>query len=177
MLGTALYYPYIDIRDRGWLRSAILFWDAVQTIVPSSIQNPYHQPDTQICEKEGYLRPLRCDLHQELLEQLGNRVLKLLESPEWAWAISSGKSLVRWTPSMGPRNRVLSWKRGCSRGPFYHAAKSVACFCCCGCGHVGNALALSIMSTALGPIGPVMPARQTAIGGRSPSAWWGRRAL
>jgi hypothetical protein len=25
----------------------------------------------------------------------------------------------------------------------------MAVFCCCGCGHVGNALALSIMSTAM----------------------------
>src|SRR6202007_317449 len=31
--------------------------------------------------------------------------------------------------------------------PFYHAARG--CVCCCGCGHVGNAEALSIMSTAL----------------------------
>jgi len=84
MLGTALYYPHIDIRDSAWLRSAVLFWDEVQTIVPTSIQSPYHEADTKICEQEGYLRPLRCDLHQELLEELGNRVFKLLESPEWA---------------------------------------------------------------------------------------------
>lgn len=83
MLGTALYYPHIDIRDGGWLRSAILFWDEVQTIVPTSIRNPYETKDTMICEQEGYLRPLRCDLHPELLEDLGRRVFKLMETPEW----------------------------------------------------------------------------------------------
>ena len=41
------------------------------------------------------------------------------------------------------------------------------CVCCCGCGPVGNAEALSIMSTALTPA--VAP-RQTAIGERSASA-------
>lgn len=85
MLGTALYYPHIDIRDGGWLRSAILFWDEVQTIVPTSIRNPYETKDAKICEQEGYLRPLRCDLHPELLEDLGRRVFKLMETPEWRY--------------------------------------------------------------------------------------------
>lgn len=92
MLGTALYYPHIDIRDSGWLRSAILFWDEVQTIVPTSIRSPYVTNDTKICEQEGYLRPLRCDLHPELLEDLGRRVFKLLEEPEWQNKIVWGES-------------------------------------------------------------------------------------
>jgi hypothetical protein len=98
VLGTALYYPHIDIRDGGWLRSAVLFWDEIQTIVPSSIRAPYQGRDTKICEKEGFLRPLRCDLHQDLLEELGKRVFKLLEDPEWGWSISHGRSV---DPSQG----------------------------------------------------------------------------
>ncbi|MDR3535736.1 MAG: DUF6236 family protein [Acetobacteraceae bacterium] len=92
MLGTALYYPHIDIRDADWLRSAVLFWDEIQTIVPTSIQTPYQEADTKICEQEGYLRPLRCDLHQDVLEALGKRVLKLMEEPEWSRSISHGRS-------------------------------------------------------------------------------------
>jgi hypothetical protein len=83
MLGTALYYPYIDINDPAWLRSAILFWDEVQTIVPTSVRNPYHGTDSKICYSEGYLRPLACDLHTDLLEELGRRVIKLFDRPEW----------------------------------------------------------------------------------------------
>jgi hypothetical protein len=83
MLGTALYYPHIDILDSEWLKSAILFWDNIQTIVPTSIKDPYQSEDTKICEQEGYLSPLRCDLHPELLEELGRRVFKLLEDQEW----------------------------------------------------------------------------------------------
>ena len=48
-------YPYIDIRDANWLRSAVLFWDEIQTIAPTSIHNPYHEADTKIREREGYL--------------------------------------------------------------------------------------------------------------------------
>ena len=43
-----------------------------------------------------------------------------------------------------------------------------------GCWHVGNAEALSIMSTALAQ---AMASRQTVIGGVRSSAWWGRRSL
>jgi hypothetical protein len=35
--GTALYYPYIDVRDFGCLKSALLYWDRVRRIVPSSV--------------------------------------------------------------------------------------------------------------------------------------------
>jgi hypothetical protein len=83
MLGKALYYPHIDIRDPRWLRSAILFWDEIQSIVPPSISEPYHTHDTQICEQEGFLRGLRCDLRPDLLRKLGQRVIALMEQPRW----------------------------------------------------------------------------------------------
>lgn len=100
MLGTALYYPHIDIRDGEWLRSAVLFWDKIQTIVPTSIPKPYQEPDSRICEQEGYLDPLRCDLHYDVLEDLGKRVLKLMEEPEWSRSIFGGRSA-------GPSQRAL----------------------------------------------------------------------
>ena len=90
MLGTALYYPHIDIKDGAWLRSAILFWDELQTIVPTTIEKPYIEKDTQICEKEGYLHPLRCDLYQDILEQLEKRVFSLLDSYGDNWSSSYG---------------------------------------------------------------------------------------
>ena len=48
-----------------------------------------------------------------------------------------------------------------------------SCDCCCGCGYVGNAAALSkrsVISTAISPNAPVTPSRQTAIGVRFASA-------
>lgn len=79
--GTALYYPYLDIDDPQWLRTAILFWDEVKTIVPSTIKHPYSNPETLLLQDEGLLTPLACDLHGELLEDLGRRVLKYIENP------------------------------------------------------------------------------------------------
>jgi hypothetical protein len=77
MLGSALYFPHIDIDDPAWLRSAILFWDEIRTIAPSSIQKPYRNKDTIICEAEGYLKPVRCDLHPEVIDDLGRKVTGL----------------------------------------------------------------------------------------------------
>src|SRR6516165_11094747 len=82
MFGSALYYPYIDIEDGKWLRSAILFWDEIQTIVPTSIKKPYKSKDTRICAEEGYLSPLPCDLHGDVLNQLGKRVINLVQNSE-----------------------------------------------------------------------------------------------
>jgi hypothetical protein len=30
----ALFYPTIDIQNEDWLKTAILFWDEISTIVP-----------------------------------------------------------------------------------------------------------------------------------------------
>lgn len=79
--GTALYYPFIDINDPRWLRTAILFWDEIRTIVPTAIEDPYVNPETRLLQDEGLLAPLACDLRGELLEELGRRVLKYVEDP------------------------------------------------------------------------------------------------
>ena len=34
MFSRALYYPTIDIKNGRWLKSAALFWDSIETIVP-----------------------------------------------------------------------------------------------------------------------------------------------
>lgn len=79
MLGSALYYPHIDIDDPQWLRSAVLYWDEIKTIAPSAVRKPYKNKDTRILWKEGFLEPLRCDLNSEVLDTLGRRVVSLMD--------------------------------------------------------------------------------------------------
>ena len=79
MNGSALYYPNIDVRDRAWLRSALLYWDDIYTIVPRAVETPYETEDTKICAKEGQLRPLYCDDHPEVIKRLGERTLELIK--------------------------------------------------------------------------------------------------
>ena len=79
MLGSALYYPHIDIADQNWLRTAVLFWDEIKTIAPRAVKSPFQTKDTNVLWKEGYLEPLRCDLHPDLLDTLGKRVVSLMD--------------------------------------------------------------------------------------------------
>ena len=37
----ALFYPWIDIQDEAWLKTSLLYWDSIRTIVPESIDASY----------------------------------------------------------------------------------------------------------------------------------------
>ena len=78
----ALYYPTIDITNEEWLKTAILFWDEINTIVPESITNPYHEISTQYLSDEGILQPLRINPQMDIIEDLTNDTLNYLNINE-----------------------------------------------------------------------------------------------
>lgn len=80
--GTALYHPSIDIDDPAWLRNAILFWNRIETIVPSTVLNPYRNRDTQILSTEGILAPLPPDRHRDVLDRLEIDVINFLDNTD-----------------------------------------------------------------------------------------------
>lgn len=82
MLKSALYYPNIDIDDPCWLRSTLLFWDDIQTIAPSAIKMPYRNEDTRICFEEGVVQPLHCDLHPKIIDELGSKILGMMNEKD-----------------------------------------------------------------------------------------------
>jgi hypothetical protein len=87
----ALYYPWIDIRDQGWLKTALLYWDSVRTIVPESIDAPYSTDTGRILQKFGFLVPLRVHSTMDEIEDLTVDVLAYLESPEGAELLIDGR--------------------------------------------------------------------------------------
>lgn len=80
----ALFYPWIDIRDESWLKTSLLYWDSVRTIVPNSIESPYATNAGQALEEAGFLVPLRVQSGMHEIEDLADDVLSYLESPEGA---------------------------------------------------------------------------------------------
>ena len=78
----ALYYPTIDITNEQWLKTAILYWDEISTIVPSSIDHPYRQRTTQFLADEGVIRPLFVNSDMDLIDGLTDDVLNYLNSNE-----------------------------------------------------------------------------------------------
>lgn len=54
---SILYYPFISVKDGVWLRTAILYWDKVCTIVPSK-EFSAMTPELQYLNMRGYYRPI-----------------------------------------------------------------------------------------------------------------------
>jgi hypothetical protein len=56
--GSALYYPFIDVRDRAWLRSALLNWDdsgALVTLTDVAVKNHFARRKARKDSKYTYL--------------------------------------------------------------------------------------------------------------------------
>jgi len=85
----ALYYPWIDIRNEGWLKNALLYWEQVQTIVPASIEQPYSTNTAIEFFDEGLLTPYRVESSMREINELTDDVLNYLESPEGAEVLMS----------------------------------------------------------------------------------------
>lgn len=78
----ALFYPTIDIRNEDWLKNAVLFWDEINTIVPSSITNPYQENTTQYLSDEGILKPMPVSPDIDFIEELTSDTLNYLNTNE-----------------------------------------------------------------------------------------------
>jgi len=86
----ALYYPWIDIRDESWLKTSLLYWDTVRTIVPESIENPYSSETGCSLQEAGFLVPLRVQSDMEEIEELTGDALTYLTSSEGAELLVAG---------------------------------------------------------------------------------------
>jgi len=76
----ALYYPKIDIPSSSWLKSNILFWDNIKTIVPEEIKNPYQSYDTNYLADSGILSPYILNRRSELMDNFGEEIINLVSS-------------------------------------------------------------------------------------------------
>ncbi|KGF73878.1 hypothetical protein DO97_05815 [Neosynechococcus sphagnicola sy1] len=81
---TALYYPWIDVRDESWLKNALLYWENIRTIVPESIDAPYTTRTAKEAYEAELLQPLYVESRMQVIDELTDDVLKYLESPEGA---------------------------------------------------------------------------------------------
>ena len=88
---NALYYPTIDIGNINWLKTAMLFWDSIFTIVPNSMKQPYNRPDTQYLADIGFLRPLFVTSEDKSVVGIENDILDLLYSSEFSRLIKKDK--------------------------------------------------------------------------------------
>jgi hypothetical protein len=78
----ALFYPWIDIENEGWLKNAMLYWDSIQTIVPASITRPYSTRTAEELSDHGLLEPLFVESEMPEIKVLAADVLTYMDSPE-----------------------------------------------------------------------------------------------
>jgi hypothetical protein len=100
-----LYYPGIEFRDEGWVRSALLYWDSLHTIVPGAIERPYGTPLTRRLYEEGLLDPVYVRPDASIVDSLTEQVLEYLNSPEGMSVVSGidARELVYLHPEKLPR--------------------------------------------------------------------------
>lgn len=99
-----MYYPTIDIHNEAWLKSAALFWDRLETIVPESEENPYRRRSTRYLQDEGILFAHRVNPFSEEVIGLEQDVIKYIDTPE------GRKSFMR--PWMRPAMSIAKCRRG-----------------------------------------------------------------
>jgi len=79
---NALYYPTIDIKDEAWLKSAVLLWDTISTIVPESEEEPYKNEWTRSLAQAEIVRPYKVNPNNVNFQGLGDEVRTYLNTPE-----------------------------------------------------------------------------------------------
>lgn len=79
---NALYYPTIDIKDEAWLKSAVLLWDTISTIVPESEDEPYKNEWTRAFAQAGIVSPHKVNPYNVNFQGLGDEVKAYLNTTE-----------------------------------------------------------------------------------------------
>jgi uncharacterized protein DUF6236 len=83
MFGRALYYPWHDVRDSGWLKNAVLYWDSLSTLASPDVPTPYKSRDAKQLFDAGCLRPLPVDELMGELHQAARDFKAYTSSREW----------------------------------------------------------------------------------------------
>lgn len=90
MARSILYYPTIDIKDGDWLRSAVLYWDKIGSIVPTGCEDILSAELRYLEEQDIYqkVQPLNLfynldqkKICREFVKESINRISRLLAHP------------------------------------------------------------------------------------------------
>ena len=121
----ALYYPWQDIHDAAWLRTACLYWDEIATVVAPGDNSPYKSHETQLLQDNGILVPIYPDdriaivaaasLHDLTKSKEWKRALTAMERSQAAYFLEQRNEYVtnlHFALAWGKFNpdRILDWR-------------------------------------------------------------------
>jgi hypothetical protein len=98
----AVAYPWIDVHDLGWLRSALLLWERISTIVPAGLSDPYTSRDAKELAALGLLAPIEVDPDDPAVQEASYMLDNLV--PLW------GETLVTAPPVASNDLFTREWK-------------------------------------------------------------------
>ncbi len=125
----ALYYPYMDIEDAGLIKTAALYWDKLQTIIPldpdglysgreeTLNMNDFYKMDvSREAKKESFLEERFVQPIDELIEKTGqefvsdlqnnpevkDNLANMLRSPQWRRASVDDKYRIIYMEKFNP---------------------------------------------------------------------------
>lgn len=99
MFNKTLYYPWIDIHNDSWVKTAILYWDEINTIVPYTMSSPYHNPVATLLEQERILKPFEVKPSSREVIEASDIALQYLYSPEGMRILTAGDEFSRVHPN------------------------------------------------------------------------------
>jgi hypothetical protein len=91
----ALFYPSIEINNENWLKSNLLFWDEIKTIVPESINKPYNNRTTEILSERGILKPELVNPDHHIVRELSENIIEFINTEEGIQLLSLDNSISR----------------------------------------------------------------------------------
>jgi hypothetical protein len=83
MYKNILYYPWIDLQNTTWIKTSLLYWDEIKTIVPKDMNNPYTSEISLLLEKEKILIPYKISSSNIEVTEASQIALRYIHS---AWA-------------------------------------------------------------------------------------------
>ena len=80
--GHALYYPHINLTNKNWVKHALLFWDKISRIVPSSVEPADNDDITSIKYHTGFIQDYHPEKYDtsDTFNQFGEQLKHILES-------------------------------------------------------------------------------------------------
>jgi len=118
MFNKTLYYPWIDIHDDSWVKTAILYWDEINTIVPFSMTDPYRSEVANLLTKERILCPFEVTPNCREVREASDIALQYLGTPEGLRLLNAGGEQHRLHPSK--MSYMLRSKLGMGQSRLHH---------------------------------------------------------
>lgn len=85
----ALYYPWQEILDTAWLKSALLYWDKIATLVPPDDPQPYKTCDAKAFVEGGVL--ISAFPREGLINEATAKLVEFSQSKAWSMILGGKK--------------------------------------------------------------------------------------